>query len=56
MLPYYVLQNQLQWTFALRNPPGREIRFLRDIDLGPDKIFVSYSYIGYKGISVYGKN
>jgi hypothetical protein len=32
------------------NPP------LRDIDLYPDMIFFSYSYIGYKGISVHEKN
>ena len=32
------------------NPP------LRDIDLCPDKIFFSYSNIGYKRISIYGKN
>ena len=32
------------------NPP------LRDIDLSPSVISFSYSYIGYKGISVYGKN
>ena len=32
------------------NPP------LRDIDLSSDKIFFSYSNIGYKRISIYRKN
>ena len=40
-----------------KGPARKRNSPLRDIDLGPNKIFVSYSYIySYKGISVYGKN
>ena len=46
------------YTVNLRSkgPARKGNSSLRDIDLGPDKIFYSYSYIGYKRISVFGKN
>ena len=51
-------ERNLVYTVNLRSMgPGRKGNSpLRDIDLSPDKSFFSYSYIGYRRTSVYGKN
>ena len=42
VVPVWLAFNFIQWNFAPRDPVGKEIRL--------------FFYIGYDGISVYGKN
>ena len=50
--------DSIRYTVELRSKgPGRKgIPPIREIILGPISYFPVYFYIGYKGISVYGKN